>query len=82
MPLPLQAIHLWYHFLASTEHRHTWLILLFQYCLRINGKLSSGTGNSIYAGGSITIFITVVSIILLFIYRAFISRKRQFGKVE
>jgi ABC-type spermidine/putrescine transport system permease subunit II len=48
----------------------------------LNGKLSSGTDESIYAGGSITIFITVVSIILLFIYSAFITRKRQLGKVE
>ena len=81
-PYPWQAIYLWYHFLASTEHRPTWLILLFQYWVQINGKLSSGTGNSIYAGGSITIFITVVSIILLFIYSAFITRRRQLGKVE
>lgn len=48
----------------------------------LNGKLSSGTDESIYAGGSITIVITVVSIIFLFIYSAFVTRKRQLGKVE
>ena len=47
-----------------------------------NGKLSSGANESIYACGSITIIITVSLIILLSIYNAFITRKRQFSKVD
>lgn len=48
----------------------------------LNGKLSSGANESIYAGGSITIIITVAIIISLSLYNAFITRKRQLGKAE
>lgn len=42
----------------------------------LNGKLSSGANESIYAGGSITIIITVILIISLSLYNAFVSKKR------
>lgn len=48
----------------------------------LNGKLGSGANESIYAGGSITIIITVVLIIVLSLYNALITRKRQLHKAE
>jgi ABC-type spermidine/putrescine transport system permease subunit II len=41
----------------------------------LNGKLSSGADGSIYAGGSITIIITAVSILLMAIFYALFNNK-------
>jgi len=43
----------------------------------LNGKLSSGADGSIYAGGSITIIITAVSILLMALFQAIFNHKGQ-----
>ncbi len=48
----------------------------------LNGKLSSGADESIYAGGSITIIITAFSIIILALLSAFFSRRRLSVKAD
>lgn len=46
----------------------------------LNGKLSSGADESIYAGGSITIIITMLSIVIYSLVYFVFSNKKQFTK--
>ncbi|MCB0537320.1 MAG: ABC transporter permease subunit [Bacteroidetes bacterium] len=64
--------------LAFNEHPRTYYlsgsnVLLSEF---LNGKLNSGADESIYAGGSITIILTAVLIVVYFVFQ-YISQRRQ-----